>query len=217
LDLYLLDDLEKRLPLAVEFIAGNMRIFTPVVRHFLDFLASEQDENKKRLVSFRLGIDAQFLLGLYEMTQEPVVKALAEFTMDRPKGTMAYTYFDRMGVCRTPEWHFQEQERTTNAKQRACLYEYAVMTSGFEVNPSVIQPMSEAVAEACVDSLTTVPVQSLDAVRKRQMVFDVLVNESKIDETGKIKRLLINANLPIELYKKHLNLLGERFGSDMNL
>jgi hypothetical protein len=122
-----------------------------------------------------------------------------------------------MGVSRSPEWHFQEQERTINAIQRACLYEYAVMTPGFEVNPSVMMPMNETVVQTCLISLKTVPVNGSDAVRKRQMVFDVLVNEAKVDQTGKIKRLLAGADLPIELYKPHLNLLGERFGTDMNL
>jgi hypothetical protein len=169
------------------------------------------------LVSFRLGLDAQLLLCLYELTQEPVVKDLAEFTMDRPKSSMAYTYFDRMGVSRSTEWHFQEQEQTTDAMQRARLYEYAVTTPGFEVNPSVIEPMTEAAVKECVAALKTVPVDGPAAARKRQMVFDVLVNETKIDQTGKIKRLLAGADLPIELYKPHLNLLGERFGTDMNL
>jgi hypothetical protein len=215
--LLLLDDYEKRLPLAIESIAANMRIFTPVVRHLLDFVATAQDDIKRRFVSYRLGLDAQFLVGVYELTQNPVIKALAEFTMDRPKGSMAYTYFERMGVSRSKEWHFQEQEQTTNAIQRACLYEYAVITPGFEVNPSVIEPMNETVVQTCLTSLETVPLNSLDAARKRQVVFDVLVNESKIDATGKIKRLLAVADLPMELYKPHLNLLGERFGSDMNL
>jgi hypothetical protein len=215
--LLLLDDYEKRLPLAIESIAANMRIFATVVRHLLDFVATVQDDIKRRFVSYRLGLDAQFLVGVYELTQDPVIKALAEFTMDRPKGSMAYTYFDRIGVSRSQEWHFQEQERTTNAIQRACLYEYAVTTPGFEVNPSVIEPMNETVVQTCLTSLETVPLNSLEAPRKRQLVFDVLVNESKIDATGKIKRLLAGADLPIELYKPHLNLLGERFGSDMNL
>lgn len=215
--LFLLDDYEKRLPVAIEFIAANMRIFAPVVRHLLDFVETEQDDLKKRLVAYRLGIDAQFLLGLYELSREPVIKAWAEFTMDAPKSSMAYTVFDRMGVSRSPAWHFQEQERTINAIQRACLYEYAVMTPGFEVNPSAIEPMTEPVVKECVEALKTVPVNNSEAVRKRQMVFDVLVNEAKIDQTGKIKRLLAGADLPIELYKPHLNLLGERFGSDMNL
>ena len=217
LKFFMMDQSNERIPLAVEFVAAHMSVFAPVVKHFLHFMASEADQARRKLVTFRLAMDAEFLVGLYESTQSEVIKALAEFTMDDPQGSMAYSHFDRIGVSRSPGWHFQEQERTSLPMKRACLYEYAVMTPGVAVNPSILPPMDLTGAQACVNMLKTVPLIDLDAGIKAHQVFHVLAKECEMDTTGKIKALLASSCLPKELFMNHLNLLGERFGHDMGL
>jgi hypothetical protein len=153
---------------------------------------------------------------LYALTQAPVLLKVGEFALREPSGELPYAYLESMGIIRSAEWHHEKQGKATNHK-RIALYEYALMTPGYELN-SAIKPLAEFEVKAFISLVKREVGEGDDGVRKRQELFDLMANQCVKNDPGqKIRTLLVKSDLPKDLFKNHLSLLGEAFGRDLGL
>lgn len=221
---WLLDE-RSNIPDAVEWFAANQGTLLPIIADVLaeaKLLYSDVSSSKKdKSLIYMLSFSSEFLCALNASTNHPVVAELGSLALELPRGYMAYTYLDSMGLAQTQEWHAQAQV-DADWRQLVKLHEYAMVNKGFELDLSQLRKMdgqfSMGAARLYIDLLANTPAVTDDAKGKQAMIFDALVKQCKDHDFGdKIKALIINSNIPKELFKSHLNLLGDRFHQDLGL
>lgn len=207
---------EERIPLAVEFMAAHINAFGSALNAMIT-PAPGVSEMGQRFLEDDIALRPEFLAPLYALTQAPVVLKVAEFSVREPSGELPYAYLESMGVIRSAEWHHEKQGQAKNHK-RIALFEYALMTPGYELNPAIKLPLVEFEAKAFISLIKREVGEGADGVRKRQELFDLMANLcAKNDPGQKIRTLLVKSDLPKELFKGHLSLLGETFGRDLGI
>lgn len=212
---YFNEKTEQRLPLAVEFFAAHMNAFGAALKAMIT-PAQGASEMGQRFLEDDIALRPDFLAPLYALTQAPVLLKVGEFALREPSGELPYAYLESMGIIRSAEWHHEKQGKATNHK-RIALYEYALMTPGYELN-SAIKPLAEFEVKAFISLVKREVGEGDDGVRKRQELFDLMANQCVKNDPGqKIRTLLVKSDLPKDLFKNHLSLLGEAFGRDLGL
>jgi hypothetical protein len=213
------------IPDAIEWFGANQTTLLPIIAEVLveakllhnDVTSTAKD---KGLLLY-LALPPEFLCGLQASMNHPIIDDLATLALETPRGYMAYAYLDSMGFAQTKDWHTQAQV-DANWSKLAKLHEYAVVTPGFELDLSKFDELGGVVsmhaARLYVELLAETPALSDDAKRKQAMIFDGLAKHCADPDFGdRIRALIINGNIPKELFKRHLNLLGDRFHQDLGL
>lgn len=213
---YLNEKTEQRLPLAVEFMAAHINAFATALNAMIT-PAPGASAMGQRFLEDDIALRPEFLAPLYALTQAPVLVKVGEFALRIPSGELPYAYLESMGIIRSAEWHHDMQGQATNHK-RIALYEYALMTPGYELNPATKSPLAEFEVKAFISLIKREVGEGADGVRKRQELFDLMANLcAKNDPGQKIRTLLVKSDLPKELFKGHLSLLGDTFGRDLGI
>ncbi|WP_274644446.1 hypothetical protein [Pseudomonas serbica] len=213
------------IPDAIEWFGANQTALFPIIADVLEEAKRLHDDvtstAKDKGVLLYFAFPPEFLCGLQASINHPVITDLASLALEHPRGYMAYAYLDSMGFAQTKEWHAQAQA-DANWSKLAKLHEYAMVTPGLELDLSHFDELGGVVsmhaARLYTELLAETPALSDDAKRKQALIFDALVRHCADQDFGdRIRALIINGNIPKELFKKHLNLLGDRFHQDLGL
>jgi hypothetical protein len=217
LERFLCTDTETRVQLAVEYLAAHMKTFRSGLEALLEGTAAMKSPASQAVVEDQTALRPHLLAGLYALTQDPVLLRVAELAVKSPSGELPYAYLERMGVTRSAEWHFEVQGKAKDDK-RIALYEFALMTPGYEINPDIKLPLQPFEVKEFITLLKSEAGEGPEGVRKRQELFDLMANLcGKNDPGQQIRSLLVKSDLPKELFKGHLNLLGDSFGRDLGI
>jgi hypothetical protein len=161
---------------------------------------------------------AEFWVGLYETTQDPLIKELATVAFRRPAGPLAWQSYERIGLVRTPKWHMNAQ---TKAKGIALisLHEHAIITPDIDII-SLERPdfeLNPALFNHYVKMLARVPLTSPGARQKTQLLVDKLISYYQRNPIDKIKSLLVGSTIDPSFFARHHQILGSRFAADLGL
>lgn len=213
------------IPEAIDWFGANQGTLLPLIAELLPVARTVNEAvtstARERSLLSTFAFPPEFLCGLQDCCNHPVISDLAQLALEKPQGYMAYTYLDSLGLAKTPAWHLEAQAAGEWSKL-VKLHEYAIVTPGFELDLSDFDAIggsfSTHAARLYVQLLAETPALSDDAKRKQQMIFEALVKHCADPDFGdKIRGYIINGNIPKELFKPHLKLLGERFHQDLGL
>jgi hypothetical protein len=217
LERFLCTNTETRVQLAVEYLATHMKPFRSGLEALLEGTSAMKSPASQAVVEDQTALRPHLLAGLYALTQDPVLLRVAELAVKSPSGELPYAYLESMGVTRSVEWHFEAQGKAKDDK-RVALYEFALMTPGYQINPDIKLPLQPFEAKEFITLLKSEAGEEPEGVRKRQELFDLMANLcGKNDPGQQIRSVLVKSDLPKELFKGHLNLLGDSFGRDLGI
>jgi hypothetical protein len=213
------------IPEAIDWFGANQGRLLPLIAELLPVLRTVNEAvtstARERSLLSTFSFPPEFLCGLQDCCSHPVLSDLAQLALEKPQGYMAYTYLDSLGLAQTPAWHLEAQVAGEWSKL-VKLHEYAMVTPGFELDLRQFDDFggrfSTYAARLYVELLAETPAITADAKRKQAMIFDGLVKHCSDPDFGdKIRGYIINGNIPKELFKPHLKLLGDRFHQDLGL
>jgi hypothetical protein len=172
----------------------------------------------KKLIS----LPAELLAELHNITGHPLIKEIGELAIENPFGPTPYTFFEQMGVVRSPEWHKKTQDKSPVAFVLR-LYEYAITTPGIELSVQKVQhqPLTQSGPEVMVDLISLVertPVSDPECRRKGQVLFDALVFNALSGKSGpKLKELILSSKVDYSFFRSHPSLKGPRLEEALGL
>jgi hypothetical protein len=213
------------IPEAIDWFGAHQGTLLPMIAELLPVTRTVHEAvtstARERTLLSTFSFPPEFLCGIKDCCHHPVISDLAQLALEKPQGYMAYTYLDRLGLAQTPAWHLEAQVAGEWSKL-VKLHEYALVTPGFELDlrtfDGINGSFSTHAARLYVELLAETPALTVDAKRKQAMIFDGLVKHCADQDFGeKIRGLIVNGNIPKELFKPHLNLLGDRFHKDLGL
>lgn len=213
------------IPEAIDWFGANQGTLLPLIAELLPVTRTVHEDvtstARERSLLSTFAFPPEFLCGLQDCCNHPVISDLAQLALEKPQGYMAYTYLDSLGLAQTQAWHLEAQVAGEWSKL-VKLHEYAMVTPGFELDLRTFDGIggsfSTYAARLYVELLAETPALTDDAKRKQAMIFDGLVKHCADPDFGeKIRGYIINGNIPKELFKPHLKLLGERFQQDLGL
>jgi hypothetical protein len=206
----------KTLASDIELIAAHLEQLRPGLEMVLA-LHNVTDDSlgyRARVVTV-VSMTAEFWVGLYETTQDSLIKQLAAVAFKRPEGPRPWQTFERMGFVRTPKWHAEHQSRSVGLTLMR-LYEHAILTPGIEIVPRPDEQFKNGVFKSYIKMLEQVPLGK-DAMRKAQKVVDMLVEYCRNNHDSRFRIALENSAIEPRLFARHHQILGSRFAADLGL
>jgi hypothetical protein len=203
----------------IEAIAAHLEQLRPGLEQVMRLFNHDPGpDGYKGRVADAVAMWAEFWVGLYETTQDPLIKELATVAFRRPAGPLAWQSYERIGLVRTPKWHMNAQ---TQAKGIALisLHEHAIITPDIDII-SLERPdfeLNPALFNQYVKMLARVPLTSPGARQKTQLLVDKLISYYQRNPIDKIKSLLVGSTIDPSFFSRHHQILGSRFAADLGL
>jgi hypothetical protein len=178
------------------------------------FLPGLPAPTELQLINKCLSWPAEFLVSLYEESQNPLFIDQAKVAFEYPAGNRPYLHFEKLGITKTPQWHQSTQEKSSPLKT-AMLYEHAIHTDGIELAPAPISnkefDLRGPPLNRMLMAIASAPLSNEKSVRKAQCLFDALItraNDLKKPEPWIIDAIKASAISP-KYYRSHKKLIGD--------
>lgn len=172
----------------------------------------------KTQVLLAVSMNAEFWVGLYETTQDPLVKALCILAFRRPVGPRAWANYERMGLAHSPQWHRNAQTQA-RGQSLLSLQEYAIMTEGVDLDTAERpdEQISTGMFKSYVWMLEQVPLTSPGARKKAQSLVNKLVAHYINNPDDRLLNALVNSTIDPCFFARHYQILGSKFAADLGM
>lgn len=203
----------------IEAIAANLERLRPGLEQAMRLHNHELDPHGyKGRVANAVAMWAEFWVGLYETTQDQLVKEIATVAFMKPSGPMAWKSYERMGLSRSPKWHMNAQCKAHGLTLLG-LCEHAIMTDDIDIitaeRPD--EQISSAIFKRYVNMLERVPVTSKLARNKAQFLIDKLITHCQHNADAHLIDVLVNSSIQPSFFSRHYQILGSRFAADLGM
>lgn len=209
----------KNLESDIDAIAARLEQLRPGLEMLLALYNKDDDPMgyKGRIVSATY-MSAEFWVGLYELTQDPLIKDLAKLAFMRPEGPRAWHTYERIGFVRSPKWHMNAQSKA-HGLTLIKLFEYAIMTPGVHLDASERpdETLGGGLFKAYVQMLEQVPLTHPGSRAKAQFLVNKLVTYYQNNPEDRLKKQLVASAIDPSFFAQHHQILGSRFTADLGL